>query len=362
MNKMGAPTISIAFTQAARTVAGLSAKGTVAVLVRDTNGLGAHELTAASKIPDGLSAANQAYVSSAFYGGVDKPKKVLLYVLDNTEGGGAELAPGLAWLSTRVFDWLAAPPDVTPAECETIKTWLRGRRDAHAVCKAVLPHFAAEYYPIVNFCGDALREGDTTYTAAQYCARIAGLLAGTPYTQSATYTALPELSDCGRISSDAEDEAVDAGQLVVIHDGVRVKLSRAVTSLTAASGVDDEHSEDWRKIKLVDLRDRVEFELRRAVADKYIGKFPNTYDNQCVLVTAIGNYFQQLEADGLVMPGWTVELDVEAKRDWLDAQGVDASALSDDEVKQYRSGTFVFIRITCLLVDAIEDVVIQLSH
>lgn len=349
---MGLPSINITFSQAAQQVASLSAKGTVAVMVRDTKSTGGKVLTSAKQIPSDLGAANQSYIKNTFIGNVNRPKKVLLYVI--SEDG--TIADALSWLSTQVFDWLAAPPDVTAEECATIKKWIDERRAEDAICKAVLPNYEGDSCAIVNFCGDGLASGTATYSAGDYCSRIAGLIAGTPYTQACTYAALPELTDCTRMTPSAGDSAVDAGKLITIYDGVKVKLARGVTSLVTTT---PDIGADYKKIKFVELLDRIQFELKQKSADNWIGKYTNSYDNQCIVISAITSYFQGLHAEGLIQPGFSVEYDVDAKREWLEANGVDISNMDDDAVKQCDSGSYVFIIVKCKLLDAIEDVIIR---
>ena len=45
------------------------------------------------------------------------------------------------------------------------------------------------------------------YTAEEYCSRIAGYIAGTPFTQSITYGTLNDLSDCNRLTIAEQDAA-----------------------------------------------------------------------------------------------------------------------------------------------------------
>ena len=61
--------------------------------------------------------------------------------------------------------------------------------------KAVLPNIAADHEGIINFTTGDIVVGDKTYTAGQYCSRIAGILAGTPLNVSSTYFVLSEVDD-----------------------------------------------------------------------------------------------------------------------------------------------------------------------
>lgn len=355
---MGAPNINIIFVNGARSVASLSARGTVALLVRDTAETGGHTLRDAKQIPSGLTKENQDYIARAFTGYVEKPGRVLVYVLNS--GEEEDLKTGLAWLGTQVFDWMAGPPDTTDDEAGQIVTWIEEQRKQRRIPKAVVPKHAADSYAVVDFEGEELKAGEKSFTAAQYCSRIAGLIAGTPYAQSCTYAPLLDLSDCKHLSIEDEGAAVDAGKLVPIHDGVKVKLSRGVTSLTTVQGADV--NPDFKKIKIVEVRDRIEYTLRQLFEDSWVGKYTNSYDNQCILLTAVTGFFATLETEGLVREGWSVQYDVAAKRDWLEEQGVDTGDMTDDDVKRHDSGSCVFILVDALkILDAIEDAQIRIN-
>lgn len=353
---MPLPNIHIAFQHAASTAVQRSQKGTVALIVRDPAALGPLRLTAAAQIPKDLEAANAAYLSRAFIGHVSAPRQVLAYVLDEDADS---LDQALAWLATQRFDYLAGPPDITQEECAALKAWIAAQREAHQGCKAVLPHTAANSEGIINFTTDSCKTADgQTLDAAQMCSRMAGLIAGTPMREACTYAPLPELSDCKRLSQAAGDAAVDAGELILIHDGVRVKVGRAVNSLTAAP---DGKSQAYRKIKIIELLDMLALDVRRTIADSYIGR-PNSYDEKLVLVTAVRTYFEQLEQESLLQKGGSsVGVDVRAQAAWLAGQGVDVAALSEQEIKEHNTGSHVFLSASVSPLDAIEDVSLLIS-
>lgn len=358
MSTLTMPTITIAFQQAAATALARSQKGTVALLLRDAALADkSYELTAPSQIPAGMGAANKAAVRRAFLGYVKPPKKVLLYVMDAED----EISAGcgaLTWLATQQFDYLAGPGDLTAAEAAVMKTWvLTQRSDNHAIYKVVLPDTAADSEAVVNFVGTGIDIGETDkLTAAGYCGRIAGLLAGTPMKISATYAPLPEVRDVTRLSETELNTAVGAGKLVLFWDGEKVKTGRAVNSLTTVTGKSDE----WKKIKIVELLDMVGHDLRRAIEDNYIGKYANTYANKLLLVTAITDYLRSLERDGLILPDYACGIDVDAQQEWLEGQGTSTVDMSEQEIKEAGTGTNVFLRISIHPVDAIEDVTVAI--
>lgn len=350
---MGLPSIDITFQTAAKVTIAMGDKGYVGLIVRDTQEAGAHYLTRASKIPSTLTEDNKAYIERAFLGYVNPPKAVYLYVTDAED---TNLAEALAYFATQEVDYLCGPPDLTSTEAQAMVTWLKERREAHSHIKCVLPEMVADYDPVVDFEADGMTDGTETYTAAEYCSRIAGILAGTPWTMSATYAPLPELTDITRLDKETADAAIDAGKLILIHDGRQVKSGRAVNSLTTTTL---DHGAIFQKIKALEVIDRVDADFRATIEDTFIGKVSNTYDNRMLLVTAGRNYFHTLETAGLLIEGSsTLDIDTEAVRDYL---GEAADEMSDDELRHADTGSQVFLVGKFTIADAIEDVTIRIT-
>lgn len=357
MANLTAPNISVTFTELGISAIQRGDKGTVAIIVRDAVPVAPFALSMASQIPGTLGAANQEYIRRAFTGYINPPKKVVVYVA--LEEGDEDLSDALAFMATQDFDYLVGPADCTAEEARVIASWIKSMRAAACVkYKAVLPNCAADNYAVVNFTSEDMTEGDVVFTTAEYCSRIAGLLAGTPMKIAATYAPLPELTDVKRLSREEQNEAVGAGKLILVWDGRKVKLSRAVNSfVTTVDGMGD----SFKKIKLVELMDLIRTDITATAEDSYIGKYANSYDNKLLLITAIRGYFQGLERDGLVQLGYTVDIDVEAQEQYLASQGVDTGEMSEQEIRQADTGTLVFLLVRCKLLDAIEDIAIGIQ-
>ena len=224
--------------------------------------------------------------------------------------------------------------------------------------KAVLPNKAANDAAIVNFAASDITAEGSTVTTAAFCSRIAGLIAGTGIAQSITYYVLPDVMDCERLTADEMSTAVAAGKLILMHDGEKVKIVSGVTSLVPTGG----KSDPLQKIKTVEVIDAIRRDITLLVQDGYIGKLPNTYDNKCVLITAIRDYLRTLEAEDVLAEGSTVEIDVAAQRDWLKSAGVDVSDMDDDAVKAANTGTHVFLAVNISIYDVIETINIEITY
>ena len=109
------------------------------------------------------------------------------------------------------------------------------------------------------------------------CSRIAGYIAGTPFTQSITYGTLNDLSDCNRLTIAEQDAAVDGGKLVLMHDGEKVKIVRGVNTFKTTTKT---KGDSFKKIKIVNIMNLIYDDLMKSIRDDYIGKFNNDYDDK----------------------------------------------------------------------------------
>lgn len=350
MAELTSPRVSVVFTELAASAAARGEKGTVALIVRDESGVPPAALSQAAQTPEKLSQENQDYIRRAFLGYTAPPQRVLVCAMGGEDG----LDAALEYMAAQTFDYLCGPADCTTEEAEQIAAWVKAqRRDNGAKFKAVLPNCAADDCAVVNFTGSGMTDGTSVWTTAEYCSRIAGLLAGTPMTISATYAPLPELSDCARLTREESDAAVGAGRLALKWDGRRVKLDRAVTSLTTTGdGVQD----SFKKIKLVEVMDLIRTDITAAAEDGYVGRYANSYDNKLLLVAAVRGYLMGLAQEGLVQPGYTVDLDLEAQERYLAGLGMDTDGLSGQALREADTGSHVFLKVACKLLDAIEDI------
>ena len=93
--------------------------------------------------------------------------------------------------------------------------------------------------------------------------------------------------------------------------------------------------------------------------DSYIGKYANSYDNKCLLITAINAYFAELVRNGLLASG-TCEINLERQKTYLGGKGIDTSDMSDEEIKQANTGSYVFLKATISILDAMEDIEMEI--
>lgn len=379
---MGAPSMDIQFIERAITAVTRGERGIVLLWVKDSLPAAAVNpatIILSSDIPSGLSDTTVEQIKLAMIGYTNAPKKVLVYGMGISEDAetvavDAGYKKAMEVSETVKFDYLAIPTVETDGKTQEVASWVKSMRDnKRKKIKAVLPKIEADHEGIINFTTDRNVKTETVtekngtktavdivYTAEQYCARIAGLIAGTPLTFACTYAPLTELSDCARLTD--IDTPVDNGEFIVFYDGEKVKVVRGVNSfVTTADGKGD----SFKKIKIVEAMDMINDDIIKTAQDSYLGKYANSYSNKCLLISAISGYFAQLKRDGIIS-SYSVSLDAEAIRTYLKSKGLKATLedgtikevdeCSDEEIITADTGSFVFLTGNVKILDAIEDI------
>ncbi|UWD51556.1 MAG: Type VI secretion system, TssC, VipB [Bacteriophage sp.] len=355
---MGLPDIVIEFTKKAVSTIAVGTGGLVGIIIKDAKSNGSHVLKSVDSIPADLTADNKAYIERAFLGA---PKAVHVFVLP---AAAEDYTAAYKYFANKRINYICGDPAITKELATNLSTWVKGKRKAgkiHPV--AVVPNVVANDKGTVNFClvgGEKLSVGDTQYTPAQYCSRIAGLLAGLDLNVSATYKPLDEVTAIPEVEDDETvDAAIDAGQLVLYDSGTGIVIGRGVNSLTT---VTQEDTEDLKKIKILAIQDLITTDITDTINKSYVGNYSNSYDNKCLLITAIKGYLTQLENKGYIEKDKSVmEINVEKQRAYLESTGVDTTEMDDQAVKEANTGSRVFLKGSVSILDAIEDVDIVIN-
>lgn len=352
---MGLPNIFIEFVKTAIQSITVGATGIVGVILKDAAALaGGYTISGTEVIPEGLSDANKQYLTEVFMG---SPQKIFLYVLSSE---ATSYADALKYFSIHRTNYICGDPAITAACRTELVNWVKSKRaSGKQAPKAVVPGQATadDHEGIINVKftgGDTVTAGEVTYTAAQLCGRIAGILAGLDLTQSATYYALDELTEIPDTEDSAVDTMIDNGFLTLYDTGSNIVIGRAVTSLKTVSQT---KTEDLKKIKIVAIQDMIKMDITDTINQSYVGKYSNSYDNKCLLIAAIGGYFTELERRGYLMAGAsTIDINVEKQRQYLESTGVDTSEMDEQAIRQANTGSHVFLAGSVGILDAIEDV------
>ena len=348
-----------------------SARGIVAMILHNETKDEVHNYTIrdVSDIPEtGLTDENVDLIKKCLLG---TPLRILVYTLPNTNVDGATKtqANALKMLTNIKWNWLCAPT-ASVQEQQDLASWIKAQRDnKHKTFKAVLSGQAADHEGIVNFCTNDIKvqtdtdsSGNpvyTTYTALQYTARIAGILAGLALDRSATYFKLTEVESV-EVYEDI-DTLIDKGELLLIdeQDGDGVKIARACNSLTTFT---TDKGEEFRKIKIIEGIDLVIDDIRDTFKKYYVGKVINGYNNKMLFISAIMVYFSEIKGNVLDADATnTVDIDTTWQSNYAKLHGDDPATMSVMEIRQYNTGDTLALVGDIRFVDAMENLKIDFT-
>ena len=229
---MGLPEIVISFKKKASAAISRSTRGMAAVLLQDNTA--EQFLTPCTRWKDvkqnEWTKESLKALKLLFKGG---PRQVLVVRMLQADGA-YDLSETLKQIMHINIDYLCYPGYQTN-DLGTLRDFIAEAHEKGKKIKMVLPGVEADNMHIINLATSFVtakwidEEDTVTYTGAEYCCRIAGILAGLPLTQSCTYYVLDEIVDAD-IPEDPDAE-IDAGKLIIVFDGEKYKIGRGVTSL-----------------------------------------------------------------------------------------------------------------------------------
>lgn len=357
---MGLPEIIIAFKQKASDAIMRSPRGMVAVIMQDDTT--EQFLTPCTRWKDVKKSEwaeeSLKVLKLVFKGG---PQKVLIVREIRTEGN-LDLTQTLKEIMHINIDYLCYPGYLSK-DLQILRDYIAEAHEKGKKVKAVLPDVTADDMHIINFSAAHVtakwldEEAPVTYTTAEYCCRIAGILAGLPLTQSCTYHVLDEIVDAD-VPADPDKE-IDAGKLIIVFDGEKFKIGRGVTSLQT---VTPEHPESFKKIKIVEGMDVIRHDIFSTFEENYVGDVTNGYDNKQLFVGAVNTYLRIMQGSVLNAEATNlVQISAEGNREYLENNGIDTTDMTEQELKEADTGSYVFLEGTCKFLDAMEDLRLDMS-
>ena len=401
MAKLGRPIIEILFKTKSTTAITRSGRGVGAMILNDENAatdkVTTYTITDESEIPtDNLSDKSVDLIKKALLGTPAKlfiyvipPKTTTVEVADNpVDTDTTAVTPYtpievestiMKNASTLKFNYIAHPTGNTQDQ-EDLASWVKSqRRNKYRTIKGIVANVDADSYGVINLTTGNIRvvnseytdaliaaEGiaeavpDTipqyiTYTAAEYTARILGAACGISLDRSLTYYELSEVVDCD--TYDDVDEHIDNGELCLIDegDGNGVKIARGCNSLRTFT---TDVGQDFRYIKIVETVDLITDDIRETFRSEYLGKVLNDYDHKILFIAAILVYFEALKGNILDSSATainTVDIDTEANKNYAKLKGRDTSEMSEQEIREFNTGTNVFLDGSITPVNAMED-------
>lgn len=241
--------------------------------------------------------ANMRTITFALAGGA---KEVLVYTMP-ADPEAADYIEAREAFEARQFNVFVYDGEIDAAEQSATLTWLDRNRnekkhfffvtggdaedDQNSTTGDARSVLLSDDYVVNLISGTVI--GDTEYTSGQYAAYIAGLVAGTPINKSITYTQVRVDDVTKRLRNSEIEASLEAGSLVLVHDGEKVKVEQGITS----SG---------DKIRKVSARQAIATDIEKAARDNYIGKIDNNAAGQAALVSAIKLYLETLANENVL--------------------------------------------------------------
>jgi len=159
---------------------------------------------------------------------------------------------------------------------------------------------------IVNVGVSALLDG-VWYPSSKVACYVAGKGTGQALRESLTYATTPFDDVQPRLTHNQVVSALQAGTLVLIHDGEKVIIEHGLNTLTSLR---EGQNGAFRKIKPIRIMDAIDVDTTKAAHNNYVGKVLNNADGQAALLSAIKKYFETLSPT-LIDSDFTVEVDKE---------------------------------------------------
>lgn len=348
---MGLPVINLEFKNLAQSIDLRAERGILCIVVQDTT-----KTTFTQKVYTSVdevdstdwTAANYKSICSAF---LADPHKVIVIRM-GTSDTASDLPDAIESVS---FNWICTPVAAFQSALATWTTTINASNARARRPKALVYNVASVNDPhVVSVANTTVTiAGDNATTAMNlYLPRIAGILAACPLTESVTYKTLDDLADINELAN--VDTSIDGGYLCLFKDDDSIRIARGVTTLVTP-GTDQ--TVDMKKITVVEGMDIMQEDIIKTFKANYLGRVKNTADNQALLVSDILAYFKELEKETIISMDENdyVEINVDAMRDaWTNA-GVDVSDLSDAQVKRKTFRSKVFVKSSCTILDAMED-------
>lgn len=395
----GLPKVQIDFKTKSTTAIARSARGIVVMILKneETDTMKSYKIADITDIPEtGITDKNVDLIKKCLLG---TPLRILVYTipLDTIEEATFNQNTVLKEITNIKWNYICAPT-ATNQEQEDLASWIKTQRNnKKKTFKAVLAHQEADDKGIINFCTENIQvanpnytETDSgeiayvddaytdvsviadgqskseepefiTYTATEYTARIAGILAGLSLDRSATYYQLTEVESVETYED--IDSLIDSGQLLLVDEGEGdgVKIARACNSLTTFT---TDVGQDFRFIKIVECIDMITDDIRDTFKSDYVGKVINDYNHKMLFISAIMVYFSGLKGnvlDNSPTAQNTVDIDEEQQKNYAILKGEDVAEMTVQQIREYNTGTNVYLTGRITPVNAMEDLTIDFT-
>lgn len=357
MAKIGMPEIKIVFESQGLSAIQRSERGIVLLLLKGENEdeQGSYKLTTLFDLSEKkqFSERNAKLIRLAFEA---NPRKLLVEIV----GDKNPLDKVTERYKLIKFNYYAAP-NLDEADLEKLINWHKKEAvdPGDRTIKFVGYDLKEQgHETLINWATSSVTYDGVVYTGKEFTTLVACQLAALPLNRSFTYFEWPKISEASLDFVEDPDAAVDAGKLFLTFDGEIYKVARGVNSYTGKS---EKKGEDFRKIKIVDAMHLIKDDIRDTFDKYYVGKVSNTYANKQQFIAMINRvYFAELK--GLVLQDTDknrVDINVEENLRYAVNRGADTESMTTQQIKEFNTGSKVFLEGYVSLIDAMEDLYIN---
>lgn len=353
MADIGLPKIEINFKQLAVSAVQRSARGIVALIIKDDtdSNFDIVEYKSSTEIETNkFTKENASCIKDAFLG---TPAKVIIVRVDTTSTD--VVADAIAILAGKKYNWIGLA-EGTPTEQQDLATYVKEQEAQNKTIKAVTYNaITTDCMHVVNFINPKVTYKDERkeIEGQKYVARLLGVLAGLPMTRSSTYYVFQDLESVEE-PNDIE-KAINQGKFVLINDEEEVKVARGVNSLVTTGA---NKTDDMKKIIVVESMDLIREDIYSTFKKFYLGKYKNRYDNQILFISAINSYFKDLANEEILDSNFANKsfVDVETQRSaWLSIGKTEAELWDEKTIKNNTFRSNVYLAGNIKILDAMED-------
>ena len=221
-------------------------------------------------------------------------KKVLVYNLGQKRDAEA-VSEALASIRVIDFDVLCYPYDDDGTDVKaSIKNWVKSMvEDEGSYIQAVTSNYASDCEYVINVT-QGLKNGDTTYTAAQISSWVAGITAGATSYQSNTGRTCTIADDVSpRLTKTETEAAITAGEFVFkVNNTGLVTCVYDVNSLTT---ITETKGKPFKKNRFIRVISGVNNDINEIFESNFKGKINNDASGRSRFKASLIDYFRELE-------------------------------------------------------------------
>jgi hypothetical protein len=364
MADIGLPNITINFTSTATSSVSVGTKGYVTLIIKDDTDstFNFAEYTSVDDLTSTESAKytadNLQYITDVLEG---TPLKLTVARMDTT----GTLADLLTLIKAKINmnSWIGMA-DAETTDSDAIVSWVKSANtNSDKRYKAfVYSATTTNDKHIVNFTNSYVTFADDRgyQTGDHATPYLLGFLGGLTIGTSSISEALSKFDSV--TEPDDLDVAIADGQFVLYNDEGDVRVARGVNSLI---DLDDDESDDMKYILIIEIMDLIYTDIYSTWKSNYKGKYPNSSDNQTLLISAINAYFETLEDYNYLDDSYDnyVEVDTDAQRlaNYSTYGETTVKAWSDDYADTMTVGTNVYLAGQVKILNSMEDLTLSIT-